>query len=582
MPKLVFRRGTRRPRAIAWFGVRSFWGHLWHLAASVVATEDIDSRDWMVPDAPGALTARAARVLGAAAEGPSLTEALGRDVWVDFVADTGDDAAVSFAVAKMLFATYAVEDPEHPGRALTLPRGDLLVFGGDTAYPVATELEIMRRVVVPFNAALRKTGDHGERPRVLLGVPGNHDWYAGLDGFGRMFRARRGQVGRASRDEAAGDEHVPGNLRHFFHWMEAFRVGSFVAKRPTLPLVGYEPVQSASYFALRLAPGLDLFGADRQLRSVDFQQRLYFAEARSASSDKRPRGLLLVMADPAYAFLSPSAAGQEILRALDVDLGRDAPLVLSGDTHHYCRQSFGRAVHVTAGGGGAFLHPAPIRRAHLPAPDAEFPGPRASLALALQIPLQLAHGRAGLLGHAALALLYLPTFATELAEGASSAGAAGATGVVAAVVCALLGGFRARHAAGVVGLAAATGATLGALPLLAQALEEPLAGVIGFRPYGPLGVVLPYALAVYAGAWVLGAFFMALTVLGLEMHQAFGALAHPGYKHVVRLRVRRDGTRVDGWVLGQVDPLAKGEPVVLVDRFTWENPAAGAPAGRTS
>ena len=44
------------PRAIAWLGARSFWGHLWHLAASAIATEDIDSRDWMVADEPDELT----------------------------------------------------------------------------------------------------------------------------------------------------------------------------------------------------------------------------------------------------------------------------------------------------------------------------------------------------------------------------------------------------------------------------------------------------------------------------------------------------------------------------------------------
>ena len=48
----------------------------------------------------------------------------------------------------------------------------------------------------------------------------------------------------------------------------------------------------------------------------------------------------------------------------------------------------------------------------------------------------------------------------------------------------------------------------------------------------------------------------------------------PWGTHVVtvRLRVRRDGSRVDGWVLGKVDPLGKKDQVVLVDRFTWRNP----------
>ena len=39
------------------------------------------------------------------------------------------------------------------------------------------------------SGAARSCRDDG-RQRVLLGIPGNHDWYDGLDGFGRMFRRR--------------------------------------------------------------------------------------------------------------------------------------------------------------------------------------------------------------------------------------------------------------------------------------------------------------------------------------------------------------------------------------------------------
>jgi hypothetical protein len=36
------------------------------------------------------------------------------------------------------------------------------------------------------------------------------------------------------------------------------------------------------------------------------------------------------------------------------------------------------------------------------------------------------------------------------------------------------------------------------------------------------------------------------------------------------MRVRRDGSRVDAWVIGLVDPLAPGARPVLVDRWSWE------------
>ena len=52
------------------------------------------------------------------------------------------------------------------------------------------------------------------------------------------------------------------------------------------------------------------------------------------------------------------------------------------------------------------------------------------------------------------------------------------------------------------------------------------------------------------------------------------ALAHPGYTHFVRLRVRRDGAAIVAWVRGGVDPLDSKDPVVLVDQFSWSSPVA--------
>ena len=47
--------------------------------------------------------------------------------------------------------------------------------------------------------------------------------------------------------------------------------------------------------------------------------------------------------------------------------------VLSGDIHHYERSQHGEALHVIAGGGGAFLHPARIAKGGL-APIVCWPG----------------------------------------------------------------------------------------------------------------------------------------------------------------------------------------------------------------
>ena len=148
-PPSRFRHGARPPYAIRWFGSTALLGHLRRAAASAIASQAVDTRDWMRPDRPHELLDHAARVLRApVADAPTLVERLGRPLWIDFVADTGDDRDVSSAVARLVFTEYAPAEGRDPG---ILPRGDILLFGGDTAYPVATGREILRRVVQPWN-----------------------------------------------------------------------------------------------------------------------------------------------------------------------------------------------------------------------------------------------------------------------------------------------------------------------------------------------------------------------------------------------------------------------------------------------
>ena len=149
---LVFRQGAHPPFAIRWYGVTSLFGHFRNFIASAIATESIDSRDWMRPLEASELLHRIARALGGDVHATTLAGALGRPIWIDFAADTGDDRDVSHAVGKMMFSEYTVADG---ATERTLPRGDVLLLGGDTAYPVATAEEIWKRVIHVVHADQR-------------------------------------------------------------------------------------------------------------------------------------------------------------------------------------------------------------------------------------------------------------------------------------------------------------------------------------------------------------------------------------------------------------------------------------------
>ncbi|HEX3594947.1 MAG TPA: hypothetical protein VHU80_07595 [Polyangiaceae bacterium] len=557
-PRSVFTRGRERPRGVAWFGVRSFWGHLQHLVASAIATEDIDSRDWMTADEPGLLAERIARLLGAEHHGRTLTERLGADLWIDYIADTGDDVAVSRAVARLLFAPYEVPDPERPGEYLLAPRGDVLLFGGDTAYPVATADEIQSRVVAPFNQVLAERDD-GKR-RVILGIPGNHDWYDGLDGFGRLFRRHVFEEGAHATLQGANRTKV-GRYAEFA--VQFFR-GGHVGKPRTLNLVGYTPAQSASYFLLPVAPHLPLLAVDRQLKKVDARQAFFFASFLNENVASTP---WVVLPDPVYAFGMPSPTGVDSINALGLSLTGRPHLVMSGDIHHYRRELEGPTLHVTAGGGGAFLHPAPLVSSGRRPAAAEWPTAAQSRSLLFQVPLKVMLVRSGLLPHAVFALLLFPLVWPT--RGAFHMATFLAAWLMASAALALIGGARRRPAAVVLAtaLAAIICASCVALRYGFHVALPRLDPTVRF-------FIVPevqLAVAAFVGAFLFGTYLVLLTLFGYENTQAFTALDHPGYKHFVRLRIRRDGSAIDGFCIGLVDPVKSSEGPLLVDSFTWKS-----------
>jgi hypothetical protein len=584
-PPISFRHGAHPPYAIRWFGSSALFGHLRHFLASAIASESVDTRDWMRAETAPKLLRAMSRILGGRETAPTLSEAVGRPLWIDFVADTGDDRDISKAVAQMIFTEYAFTgeiDAATSEPPVVLPRGDVLLFGGDTAYPVATADEIYRRLTLPWNEVLRDVGTGGKR-RILLGIPGNHDWYDGLDGFARLFRRSVAPVqndvaenlgrGRHART-LLGTGRAAGIVAKRLHLDEvgeslglvadavksvrAFFKGEPLRRRKRLGLFGYEAVQESSYWSLPLAPNFDMWGADRQLRRVDFRQRVYFMRRRALNPDAR---ILFCASDPALAFGERNKPGHNMLAACDLRLERDRVFYLAGDMHHYERCVVGRSQHVVAGGGGAFLHGTRINASRADTTSVcAYPTGAMSRNLVAQAPLKMMLGQAGFLPHLTFALLAMLEVGASLRS--SFAEVVMATLIVIAFTVSfwMNAGHHRPHPRLVAAVAIPFGVVLGLGPMLLRlALPQVIPALAG-----DTAVIIVYA---FLAAFGFGLFLTTCAILGIEHEQVFAALGHPGFKHFVRICIHTDG-RVSGWVIGKDDPLAPGPPVVI-DTFEW-------------
>jgi hypothetical protein len=243
------------------------------------------------------------------------------EMWFDYVADTGDGFAATATVAHALGRPSLTV----PG-AGELPRGRLIVFGGDEVYPMPESKGYDDRMTGPWTAALPWTD--GEHPAAYA-IPGNHDWMDGLTGFLRLF-AQGGWIG------------------------------------------GWKTQQTRSYFAVALPHDWWLWGIDIQSEAlIDRPQLDFFAgvaeEATAKAAPARPR-LVLATATPAWTELPRNPRAYANLAYLERTVlepaGVTLALIVSGDRHYYARyqgpEGAGNGVPrhlVTAGGGGAFLHP---------------------------------------------------------------------------------------------------------------------------------------------------------------------------------------------------------------------------------
>lgn len=243
------------------------------------------------------------------------------ELWIDYASDLGDGFNAAATIAGLIGRTEPLEldgaDPLRPA--------ELLVFGGDQAYPSGAKEDYANRLVGPYRAMLPWSAEPDEAdigapepPRHVVAVPGNHDWYDGLVSFLKLFCQRERWIG------------------------------------------GWRTRQRRSYFAVRLPHGWWLWAIDIQLDAdVDEPQLDYF---RMVAAELAPDdAVILCWAKPAWVNAADAPAVFDQLTHFQRKILKDTRarirISLSGDTHHYARyeQPGTGEQRITAGGGGAYL-----------------------------------------------------------------------------------------------------------------------------------------------------------------------------------------------------------------------------------
>ena len=242
-----------------------------------------------------------------------------RELWFDYIADTGDGWDATYAIACL-----AGEDTlDVAGANRRLKRGAFTILGGDEVYPTATREDYQERLIDPFWCAHATDED----PPKVYALPGNHDWYDGLTSFMRLFLQQDRKVGP------------------------------------------WQAHQRRTYFAIELPHNWWIWGVDVQLESdIDAPQVEYFKHY----ADKLTRSDRVILCTPEPSWVEGADDKYRKLKNIKIkthenlvfleDLihkaGAKIPLRIAGDLHHYARYE-GRDRKdqlITCGGGGAFLH----------------------------------------------------------------------------------------------------------------------------------------------------------------------------------------------------------------------------------
>jgi hypothetical protein len=443
------------------------------------------------------------------------------ELWLDYVADSGDGFDATYSVAYLLGQPSLTVDGQE------LPRGHVLVMGGDQVYPIASMEQYEDRLKGPYTAALPMPPLDRPQP-TMYALPGNHDWYDGLTAFLRLFCGER--------------------IDHIGAWRTE---------------------QSRSYFAVSLPHRWWLIGIDEAYGAyLDDPQLVYFEQvARQLGPEDR---VILMAPAPTWSKLNPKGydAIDFFLRSIITPTGAQVRVMIAGDQHHYVRYTSPDRELVTCGGGGAYLiatHTLP-ERITVPPPETivRKASPRREYEVAGRFPSRgdsrrLAwgvFGRLPLRNRSFAGLVGVVHMLLMLAI----AGAAGAIAVAEArlvtiplvlMVLVVLSGavglayiptggpkslrnFVAGTLHGVVhlGLGLAGGLLWLELPFARWAWPLPLlAAVLLYLPVAGL-----------IGSWLVAAYLLVASVFRINVNELFAGQGIGDYKSFLRLHLARDGS----------------------------------------
>ena len=280
------------------------------------------------------------------------------EAWFDFCADTGDGGNSTYSIARCLAAPSISLD------GTVLPRGDILVHGGDLAYPHPTDEVYEERLfsiyeqafptyreddsLVPFKKRGRDRnggGRGGPVPSVLNGEPPGEGCGPDAQGARAPSAARSSSSSGPSTPDTSIESPkaymIPGN----HDWIDGLDTYmKQVLHRSSIG--GWQLPQDMPYFAIKFPHNWWLFGLDLALEDdIDMVQYGYFAKLAEQSMRPEDKVIIVTHCPPWLIdwFFGVDKRAHKLLRQLiNGPLRGRVKLRLAGDLHFYMRHEFHR------------------------------------------------------------------------------------------------------------------------------------------------------------------------------------------------------------------------------------------------